>query len=138
MAHFQTLVLVNPAEPDPARKADKMMEQYFEPDMESPTAKCDGYVIGGSYDGDIWGKEQNYNLSPAEFQARYGLDVIKHEDNIRPISMIRTGFVAYAVITPDGAWQDCEDASRKEWVSKFDSLMATYNDHIGVAIDCHC
>lgn len=138
MAHFQTLVLVDPSEPNPAGKADEMMEQYFEPDMASATAKCDGYVIGGRYDGDIWGKQQNYNLSPAEFQERYGLDVIKYEDNIRPVSMIRAGFVTYAVITPDGIWQDCEDISHDEWIVQFNTLIEIHSDHIGVAIDCHC
>jgi hypothetical protein len=118
MSHFLTLVLVGGAEPDPARKSHELMMPYFEFDVDNDDeddedgeddednpltkAKCDGFVIGGRYDGAIWGKEQHYNLSPTEFQKRYGFDVIRTDDNIRPISELVDDLVAYAIITPDG------------------------------------
>lgn len=137
MAHFQTLVIVHPSETNPAAKAEELMMPYFSSDYSSD-AKCDGFVIGGRYDGDIRGKEQNYNLTPEEFQARYGLDVIENEDNIRPVSMIRPGYISFAVITPDGNWIDCEDAGSGEWEENYESLLEPYRDYIGVAFDCHC
>jgi hypothetical protein len=154
MSHFLTLVLVGGAEPDPARKSHELMMPYFEFDVDNDDeddedgeddednpltkAKCDGFVIGGRYDGAIWGKEQHYNLSPTEFQKRYGFDVIRTDDNIRPISELVDDLVAYAIITPDGKWYDCEKKTREEWLQEFQQILKQHQDCVAVAIDCHC
>jgi hypothetical protein len=160
MSHFLTLVLVKRAELDPARKSHELMMPYFEFDVDndvnkdsedddddvdeddgdnlSTKTKCDGFVIGGRYDGVIWGKEQHYNLSPTEFQKRYGFDVIRTEDNIRLISELVDDLVAYAIITPDGKWYDCEKKTKKEWLQEFRQMLKQHQDCIAVAIDCHC
>lgn len=140
MSHFLTLVLVGCAEPDPARKSHELMMPYFEADEDNPSAqaKCDGFVIGGRYDGIIWGKEQHYNLSPTEFQKRYGFDVVKTENNICPISGLVDDLVAYAIITPDGKWYDREDKTDEEWLQEFQQMLKQYQDCVVVAIDCHC
>ena len=85
MAHFLALVLVDSAEPAPAEAGERLMRPHFDPD--APEAKCDGFVIGGSFDGDLWGKQQHHNLTPVEFQARYG--VVRAEDNVRPVAELR-------------------------------------------------
>ena len=112
MSHFLTLVLINADEPNPAEKARQLMWPYFVDDFDDEVgkatsdAKFSGFTIGGRFDGEIWGKEQHYSLTPNEFQKRYGLDVVKPEDNIRPLSELVPDCVPYAVITPDGSWHD--------------------------------
>jgi hypothetical protein len=140
MSHFLTVVLVDPDEAAPADTAKALMRPYFAPDLGGapPEAKCDGFRIGGQYDGDIWGKEQHYNLTPDEYRARYGLDVVRPEDNIRPVAELRAGLVPFAVVTPEGGWQDCEGMSEAQWEAEWAALMRQYSDHLAVAIDCHC
>jgi hypothetical protein len=138
VSHFLTLVLIDPGDPNPAKKAEEIMRRYFDRDMETPDAKCDGFTIGGRYDGDIWGKEQHYNLTPDEFQARYGFDVVKAGENIRPVTMLRPGLSPYAIITPDGRWQDEEGKTEGEWALCVGRLFDRHANQLAVAVDCHC
>lgn len=139
MAHFLTLVLVDPDQSEFMNAADTLMRAYFAADFaETRDAKCDGFVVGGRFDGDIWGKEQNYNLSPTEFQDRYGFDKIRAEDNVRPVSRLRSDLIPFAVITPDGEWQDREAKSDRQWETEWLALRHEYRGHIAVAFDCHC
>jgi hypothetical protein len=140
MSHFLTVVLVDPKEAAPADAAKALMRPYFAPDLGDapPEAKCDGFRIGGQSDGDIWGKEQHYNLTPDEYQARYGLDVVRTEDNIRPVSELRPGLVPFAAVTPDGRWHDCEGKEDVQWEAEWSALLRQYSGHLAVAIDCHC
>jgi hypothetical protein len=140
MSHFLTIAIVDRTEPDPGKKAEELMLPYFEVDDNNPwpDAKCDGFAIGGRYDGAIWGKEQHYNLKPEEFQHRYGLDVVKSTDNIRPLSTLVPDLLPYAVITPDGKWYDQADKSSEEWLQEFGSILEQHSGKLGVAIDCHC
>lgn len=138
MSHTLALVLVPAGEPDPAGRATGMLKRYWISDLAdkydlNPEAKCDGFTIGGRYDGKIWGKPQDYDLTPAEFQARYGFDVVTDDDNIRPVGALvpvedlRVG----AIVTPDGTWHDCgtEEVARE--------LLAEHGDCLAVAFDCH-
>ena len=112
MSHFLTFVFVAREESDVERGVSELMGPYSAPEGACPSgntrAKCDGYVIGGRYDGQLFGAEPEYGLTPAEFQGRYGLDVLKDENNVRPASEVPEGLVPYAVVTPEGAWLDCE------------------------------
>ena len=137
MSHFLAIVLVDPDEQDVSDAAHRLMWPYFDANMETENAKCDGFVIGGRYDGDIWGKEQHYNLTPAEYQKRYGLDVIKDEDNIRKASDMRSGLLPFAVVTPDGRWHDREGKQGSSWEEEWSALHARFHDHFAVAMDCH-
>ncbi|MEM9345628.1 MAG: hypothetical protein AAGB26_03310 [Planctomycetota bacterium] len=139
MAHFLTVVFVESNEADPTNAGEQLLRPYFARDMaDSPDAKCDGFVVGGRYDGDIWGKEQHYDLTPAEYQARYGLDVVSPEDNVCPVSVLRPGLLPFAAITPDGQWQDCEGKSESQWQAEWSNLLEHFGDHLAVGIDCHC
>lgn len=161
MAHFLTLVLVDPADPQPAAHAERLMMRYWsdvlvdedeDEDDEAGGAgdagdgrgtgrvspKCDGFTVGGRYDGLIWGKEQHYNLTPAEFRRRYGLDVVRPEDNVRPVPQLVPDIRAYAVITPDGAWHEQGEEPLQEWRVRLRSLLDRHRDQLAVAIDCHC
>ncbi|MBW4687174.1 MAG: hypothetical protein KME40_19215 [Komarekiella atlantica HA4396-MV6] len=140
MSHFLTLVIIDHTEPNLSKKAEELMMPYFEADEDNPSsqAKCDGFVIGGRYDGIISGKEQHYNLNPEEFQRRYGLDVVQSEDNIRPISTLVPDLVSYAIVTPDGKWHDCQGKSSEEWLQEFRNLLYQHQEKMVAAIDCHC
>ena len=50
--------------------ADDLFDE--ETGRKSPNVKCDGFTVGGRYDGVIWSQERHYNLSPDAFQRRYG------------------------------------------------------------------
>jgi hypothetical protein len=142
MSHFLTFVLVDPGETDVEGRAHALMYTYFDRELAGPSTeprpKCDGFVIGGRYDGEIFGAEPMHNLSPAEFQERYGLDVVKAENNIRPASEVPRALIPYAVVTPSGEWLDCEGRDRAGWRSQVAELLLRYSDHLVVAIDCHC
>lgn len=103
-----------------------------------PNVKCDGFVVGGRYDGVIWGKEQHYSLPPEQYRERYGLDVVRPEDNLRPVSELVDDLVPYAVITPDGRWSDREGTPEQAWRDAVRSLLAEHHTRMAVGIDCHC
>lgn len=142
MSHFLTFVLVGRGEADVARRVRELMGPYFAPDgiysSGKPGAKCDGYVIGGRYDGQLFGAEAEYDLTPAEFQRRYGLDVLKDEANVRPASEVPEGLVPYALVTPEGAWLDCERKGATAWAAEVKGLLRRYADCMVAAVDCHC
>lgn len=145
MAHFLTLVLLPADTDDPAAVAEQRMLPYFDDgrwdgdDWDNrPHFECDGYVIGGRFDGIIWGKEQHYNLSPEQFRRRYGLDVVKAVDNIRPVSEVVPECKPYAFVLPDGSWIDRQGltgAAVDEWVRR---VLQAHSSCLVVAIDCHC
>lgn len=142
MSHFLTFVLVGRGEADVVGRVHELMRPYFAPDgvysSGDPRAKCDGYVIGGRYDGQLFGAEPTYNLTPAEFQGRYGPDVLKDEENIRAASEVPAGLVPYAFVTPEGSWLDCERKGAAVWSAEVEGLLRRHADCLVVAVDCHC
>lgn len=139
MAHFLTLVLVERMPPRPEVRAHPQARQllspychtYPRPDSPHHQYKCDYWSIGGRYDGLIFSKEQHYNCTPSEHQERYGLQVIKPEpvENIRLVAELPEALAqhVYALVTPDGAWLDCEDKTHDEWRNKFTSIMEKHS-----------
>jgi hypothetical protein len=142
LSHFLTFVLVGRGEADAARRVRELMGPYFAPDgLYTPGgtgAKCDGYVIGGRYDGQLFGAEAEYDLTPAEFQKRYGLDLLKDAENVRAASEVPVGLVPYAVVTPEGAWLDCERKGAAAWAAEVRGLLRRHAGCLVVAVDCHC
>ena len=142
MSHFLTFVLVGRGEGEVARRVRELLGPYFAPDgvhaSGGPRAKCDGYVIGGRYDGQLFGAGPEYNLTPAEFQGRYGLDILKDDNNIRAAAEVPEGLVPYAVVTPEGAWLDCEKKGAAAWAAEVKGLLRRHADCLVVAVDCHC
>ena len=142
MSHFLTFVLVGREDADVAPRVRELMGPYFAPEgvyaSGDPRARCDGYVIGGRYDGQLFGAEAEYGLTPAEFQERYGLDVLKDENNIRPAPEVPEGLVPYAVVTPEGAWLDGGRKGAAAWAAEVEGLLRRHADCLVAAVDCHC
>lgn len=142
MSHFLTFVIVGREEADVEQKARDLLKPYFDREgagvSGNPLAKCDGFTIGGQYDGQIFGALPMYNLSPEEYQQRYGLDVVKPLDNIRPAKEVPRTLVPYAILTPEGEWFDGEHQERARWRREAAGLLEKYADYLVVAVDCHC
>jgi hypothetical protein len=142
LSHFLTFVLVDGVEADVAGRVRELMAPYFAADglysPDNPRAKCDGYVIGGRYDGQLYGAEPEYNLTPEEFQERYGLDVLRDENNVRAASEVPDGLIPYAVVTPEGAWLECGKKGAAAWAAEVRGLLRRYANCAVVAVDCHC
>lgn len=138
MSHFLTFVLVAPDEADIEHRVNDLVDPYFDRESaERPEEqiKCDGFVIGGRYDREIFGVAPMYNLTPPEFQKRYGLDVIKIEDNVRPAPDVPTELIPYSIVTPQGEWYDC--TAHEDWPGKVQELLNLYSEYLVVAVDCH-
>jgi hypothetical protein len=142
MSHFLTFVFIARKESEVERKVRELMGPYFAADgvymSGDARAKCDGYVIGGRYDRQLFGAEPEYGLTPSEFQGRYGFDVLKEEENVRPASEVPAGLVPYAVVTPEGAWVECGKKGAAVWAAEVKGLLRRYADWMVVAVDCHC
>ena len=140
MSHFLTFVFVSPDETNIEQRVNALVDPYFDHEGRKEAAedqiKCDGFVIGGRYDQEIFGVEPIYNLAPPEFEKRYGLDVIKIEDNVRPAPEVPRKLVPDAIVPPNGEWFECNDY--QDWPAKVAQLLKEYEQYLVVAVDCHC
>lgn len=68
--------------------------------------------------------------------------------DIRPVAEITTGFVPYAVVTPDGSWHEEgrmgwwgvpmeTHESPGDWGALAQTLLKAHRDSVAVLIDCH-
>ncbi len=142
MSHFLTFVLVPSGETDAARGARELLAPYCAPDgahaSDNSSARFDGYVVGGRFDGQLYGAGPMYNLTPAEFQTRYGFDVLRDDDNVRAASEVPAALTPYAVVTPEGRWLDCEGKDAARWEAEVRELLRLHAGCVVVAVDCHC
>ena len=142
MSHFLTFVLVPPGEREAARRARELLAPYFAPDgvyaPGDPASKFDGCVVGGRFDGQLYGAEPVYDLTPAEFQRRYGFDVLRDGDNVRAASEVPAALTPYAVVKPEGGWLDCEGKDAARWCAEVRGLLRLHAACVVVAVDCHC
>ena len=140
MSHFLTFVFVSPDEVNIEQRVNALVDPYFDHEDREPTdedqIKCDGFVIGGRYDREIFGVAPMHNLTPPEFEKRYGLDVIRIEDNVRPAPEVPRTLVPDAIVTPAGEWFEGDDYDN--WPAKVEELLQTHNRYLVVAVDCHC
>ena len=78
----------------------------------------------------------HHNLTPPEFEKRYGLDVIRIEDNVRPARDVPRKLIPYAVVTAQGEWFECNDY--EDWPARVEQLLQEHEQYLVVAVDCHC
>lgn len=101
----------------------------------NPNTKWDAYVIGGRFDGKIWGPERFEEHQEARINARKAKinnpsgykgntteDFLPHfkdrhvEDNCRLVSEIpieKSVYAPYALVTPDGKWHEEGDFTKE-------------------------
>jgi|GEM_PF-5907103 len=121
-------------------------------DADRPDSRCDGWVIGGRFDGSVYGRPLEYGLSVEEFQARYGFDYEKVEQgsNVRPVCQIEEAFwiETNAFLTPNGIWTSCFDPQFKDlafenptngpkWKHFLSTMVASHQDSLAVVVDVH-
>jgi hypothetical protein len=150
MSHFLTLVLLPADTPDPAERGEQVMERFWiadladrwDPDDDSDegrilpgmeNAKCDGFIIGGRYSGDILGREPHYVVK----DGREYIDP-RAEDNICLAGKAASDTAPYAVVTPDGCWHEWTRETAGSWDAIARDLLARHSDCVAVAFDCHC
>jgi hypothetical protein len=139
MAHFLTLVLVDAAETEPARRGYELMASYFDALGEAqPPYKFDACVIGGLFNGLMKRKPQHYNLTPHEYQKRDGLEVITEEANMGWVADLPSEVIPDAIVTPDGLWHDPAGLSWNDWKNKAWQVLCDDSTRLSVAFDCHC
>ncbi len=140
MSHFLTFVFVGRGEANIEKRVNQLVDPYFDNEEREQTAdeqiKCDGFVIGGRYDQEILSVEPMHNLTPPEFEKRYGLDVIRIEDNVRPARDVPRKLIPYAIVTPIGEWFESNDY--EDWPAKVEQLLQQHDEYLVVAVDCHC
>ena len=146
MSHFLLFVLV---ERDPTakhwratpvhehrRRLHELMARHFarEP-ANKPGCTCDGYVVGGWYDGVLHGKPQEHGLTVEGVRRRFGVafEKVSFEDNIRPVDEIPEGVCPFAVVRPDGSWLDVEEHG----APAIREALTSHADCLAIAVDCH-
>lgn len=153
MSHYLTVVLTDPgqSEEEIEHQVDHLLLPHSNvghPDKED--CKCDGWTIGGRFDGQIYGASPEHNLLPQDFQRRYGLDVVKSESNIRGVSEIPDSFLSNidVVVDPTGKWTCCFDAEFKDadvlaprdghkWKIAVSTIFEKWKDKLAVVVDVH-
>jgi hypothetical protein len=146
-----TLVLLPPDTPDPAERAEEVMQTFwiidlaerYDPDHWDPYGparmlpgmerfKCDAFIIGGIYSGDILGIDPHY----VEHDGQTYIDP-RPEDNICPASDVAPTATPYAIVTPDGTWHEWTRETADTWDSTARDLLTQHSDCTAVAFDCH-
>lgn len=153
MSHYLTVVLTDSglSEDDIDREVDRLLRPHSNlDDPEKDDFKCDGWIIGGRYDGQIFGAPPEYSLSPSEFQKRYGFDVVKAGSNVRPVAELSDSFhkEIAVVVDPTGKWTCCYDVEFKDseslapqnghrWQMAVRTIFEKWNEKTAVVIDVH-
>ena len=153
MSHYLTVVLADPeqSEEEIERQVDRLLLPHSNvDDPEKEGYKCDGWVIGGRFDGQIYGAPPEHHLSPDFFQRRYGFDVVKAGANIRAVSTIPESFLPnlHVIVDPTGKWTCCYDSEFKDaeipnprnggqWETAVRSIFDQWKDQLAMVVDAH-
>lgn len=115
----------------------------------NPEGKWDWCVIGGRWDGWIFGPDQERASRDAK-GFNFGDEHHTVENNTRPVHDIPIDdphYVPFAVVTPDGEWHEAgtmnmwaivtDAISPDEWHKQVKDVLAQYPNNLAVAVDCH-
>lgn len=146
MSHELALVIVDASlsEAEIENRVSALVRPHSNIDDEDKYPyRCDGWTIGGRYDGQIYGASPEYNLSPEEFQKRYGLDVVQLGPNVRSVNEISESFIKEidSLVLPDGNWQSRFDKDFQNNITLWEKFVADslkeYSSKWGVVVDAH-
>ena len=116
----------------------------------NPEGRWDWCVIGGRWDGWIFGPEREKASRDDKGGFNFADEHHTPENNTRlvhdiPIDEIH--YCPFAVITPDGQWHHegrmgwwgivTDEVDPSEWHEEVKRLLAQYPNHLAVAVDCH-
>jgi hypothetical protein len=107
----------------------------------NPDSFWDWWVIGGRWDGWIYGKEHQEKSSD-ENGFNFGEEHHTVKNNSRPVCEIPLGedgewFYPFAIITPDGDLHTGGYHGGKEWLDEVEQIYSENPDCIAVTVDCH-
>lgn len=116
----------------------------------NPDAKVDWWVIGGRWDGWIFGPEREKACSDKEGGFNFGSEHQQLENNCRRVSEIPIDdpyYVPFAILSPELEWVEkgsmgwfgvvTEEASDEQWHKTVKKVLAKYPNHLAIAVDCH-
>lgn len=107
----------------------------------NPDSFWDWWVIGGRWDGWIYGREHQEKSSD-EHGFNFGEEHHTVKNNSRPVREIPLGedgewFYPYAIVTPDDGFHTGGYEGGKVWLDEVKQLYSAHPDCIAVAVDCH-
>ncbi len=116
----------------------------------NPQSKWDWWVIGGRWDGWIYGPEREMACGDGMGGFNFGDEHRQVKNNCRPVSEITADdphYVPFAILTPEsewieqgkmGWWAIVSDAMEDvKWHETVKAVLARYQGHLAVAVDCH-
>lgn len=148
MSHFVTLVIV-PGDTPMNRIEQKvaiLLEPYSEHNPRNTHVKWDWWVIGGRWDGWIYGPEREKASRDKEHGANLDDKHRTLENNCRLVSEIPLDeelYLPFAILTPEGEWTDWEEMATtnekgsNQWHETVKAVLKKYPEHLAVAVDCH-
>lgn len=91
----------------------------------NPKSQWDWYSVGGRWSGSLEGKEGG--------------------ENVLPLAQVRSDFVPFAIVTPDGEWHEkgkmgwfgMSSGDKDDWEPTAKALMEKHKDSVAVLVDCH-
>jgi hypothetical protein len=109
--------------------------------------KCDGFTVGGGYDGLIKYKvrihrSEDKNVEKSYSQLRHNIISVKRYLRIARKHPV---IVPFALLAPDGTWHegktniygDYTPKERKKWIKKALNIIEQYPAHSIIGMDCH-
>lgn len=150
MSHFLCLVILPEGVTQESAQdaADRLLLPYDE--NISAQGRFDWCVVGGRWDGWIFGPEQEKKSRDGKGGFNFGNQHHTVSNNCRPVSEIPLNdsyYVPFALLKPDGVWDEqgrmgwfCivkNEKSEDKWEKHVHAELRKYPEHLAIAIDCH-
>lgn len=116
----------------------------------NPDTRWDWWVIGGRWDGYLFGPKQQEASCDKEGGFNFGDEHHTPENNCRPVAAIPiddTHYVPFAILTPENEWVEqgemgmwanvSNEKDFAQWHGIVKDVLAKYPEHLAVAVDCH-
>ena len=158
MSHYSTIIIMSKGDFENGYQAhlEKMLvpydenqevEPYKDKDGEmttyNPKSKWDWWRIGGRWDGTLIGERRDGGDGGFNFSAEH--EQAKH--NSCKVSEIKEGLIPFAIITPDGEWNErgnmgwwgcvANEKPGEEWESIVSKIYEAHSDCVAVLCDLH-
>ena len=163
MSHMRVLVIIPAEEADNAKDAvrariakyDENLRTATETDDDgeiysfNPLVKWDWWCIGGRYCGhfvmdDYDSVTDDCAYGGTRFHPQ-GCPTPDYHRNVLPMTELRPGWSAWAIVTPDGEWHEkgkmgwfgASHGDDPNWDAMKYEIASAYPEHYAVCVDCH-